>query len=106
MGYCLVLFTLNSNAIRFKPIKIDLPDEEKRAMIKLYYPNYNNSVIASDTCFQQYPEKRKPHKTLFTELDRNIALYGSFRKTRRRYEDRSNNYVNEEIFKQKINSDF
>ncbi|KAI4465388.1 hypothetical protein MML48_3g00012690 [Holotrichia oblita] len=79
---------------------MDFSDEEKRDMLECYYANYSNSVIASAIYFQKYPERQQPYRAFFSKLDRNISLYGSFRKTRKKYGDCSNNNENEEILEE------
>ena len=57
-------------------------DEEKQDMYDIYVRNRRNSILAVQNYGDLYPERRQPHRTIFTRISKNLSSCGSFRRPR------------------------
>lgn len=64
-------------------------NNEKRDMLRVFYSSHRNTTIASATYLRMYPERQHPDRTMFLQLDRNLAEYGSFTAPRNYYGNRN-----------------
>lgn len=64
---------------------MNFSNEEKRDMLNFYYQCHLNTKNAAEMYFQQYPERRQPHPSVFLRLDRQLREDGTFQKKRNKY---------------------
>jgi hypothetical protein len=71
-------------------------------MLRVYYALNRNSNLPLNHYLALYPKRNQPDRTIFRQLDENVAVFGCFERLRQKYGSKLPEYILQQVQRGKV----